>query len=110
MKSKFTYYTYYINSILCYREKYPSPKKQTAVSMNKYKDLKFIYRPYVPQILQNAKQLKNNKSDKLIFGNLNYSFNQNLLEQKSTIETKKHSHKRKKLIPILKIKQSTNIV
>lgn len=82
--------------------------------MNKYKDLKFIYRPYVPQILQDAKKLKNNMSDKLIFGNLNYSFNHNLLnypyEQKNTIEIKKRSHRRKKLIPILKVRQSSNIV
>ena len=77
-------------------------------SVNKMKDLKFIYKPYIPQILSSQKTLKNNLSEKSIFGNLNYSINHNLLrgkpDTKSNSEVALLKYKKRKLIPIMKIK------
>ena len=101
-------------------------KRNMSVSVNKYKDLKYIYRPYIPQILKNnnnnnnnnsnnntSKTLKQNKSDISIFGNLNYSYNFRLMNysyEHKNADTKQTMHKqRKKLIPILRIKLSSHI-
>ena len=72
------------------------------------KDLRFIYKPYIPQILSNQKTLKNNFSEKSIFGNLNYSFNQNLVKKpdtKSSSDLVMLKLKKRKLIPIVKFKR-----
>jgi hypothetical protein len=44
------------------------------------KDLRCIYRPYIPKILLNGKRLKYNLSDESIFGNLNYSIKPDIIE------------------------------
>jgi hypothetical protein len=93
-------------------------KRNMSVSVNKYKDLKYIYRPYIPQILKNSnntsKTLQQNKSDISIFGNLNYSYNFKLMNysyehKNADIKQTMHKQQRKKLIPILRIKLSSHI-
>ena len=86
-------------------------KRNMSVSASKYKDLKYIDRPYIPQILKNKKTLKQNKSDISIFGNLNYSYNIKLMNYsyEHNGDTKRAMLKRKKLIPILRIKLSSQI-
>ena len=97
-----------INTIIEEEEEIKKRHRINSRSVNKMKDLRFIYKPYIPQILSNQKTLKNNLSEKSIFGNLNYSFNQNLIKKpdtKSSSDIVMLKLKKRKLIPIVKFKR-----
>ena len=97
-----------INTIIEEEDEIKKRHRNNSRSVNKMKDLRFIYKPYIPQILSNQKTLKNNLSEKSIFGNLNYSFNQNLVKKpdtKSSSDLVMLKLKKRKLIPIVKFKR-----
>ena len=97
-----------INTIIEEEEEIKKRHRINSRSVNKMKDLRFIYKPYIPQILSDQKTLKNNLSEKSIFGNLNYSFNQNLIKKpdtKSSSDIVMLKLKKRKLIPIVKFKR-----
>ena len=97
-----------INTIIEEEEEIKKRHRINSRSVNKMKDLRFIYKPYIPQILSNQRTLKNNLSEKSIFGNLNYSFNQNLIKKpdtKSSSDIVMLKLKKRKLIPIVKFKR-----
>ena len=79
--------------------------------------MKYIYETYIPNILKNNNQIKYNLSEENIFGNLNYSMNQDLLKGKNVkINYDKLFNfpgnnfliklKPSKLMPIIRIKSS----
>ena len=83
--------------------------------------MKYIYETYIPNILKNNNQIKYNLSEENIFGNLNYSMSQDLLKGKNVkINYDKLFNfpgnnfliklKPSKLMPIIKIKSSWNII
>jgi len=83
--------------------------------------LKYIYETYIPNILKNNNQIKYNLSEENIFGNLNYSMSQDLLKGKNVkINYDKLFNfpgnnfliklKPSKLMPIIRIKSSWNII
>ena len=88
-------------------------QKNHSLSLIKLKDIRHLYKPYIPKIYKIdhnnknnnkivKKDLKYNLSEETIFGNLNYSFNVNIFfknpNNSSTNKTKKF------LIPITKYK------
>ena len=83
--------------------------------------MKYIYETYIPNILKNNNQIKYNLSEENIFGNLNYSMSQDLLKGKNVkINYDKLFNfpgnnfliklKPSKLMPIIRIKSSWNII
>ncbi len=83
--------------------------------------MKYIYETYIPSILKNNNQIKYNLSEENIFGNLNYSMSQDLLKGKNVkINYDKLFNfpgnnfliklKPSKLMPIIRIKSSWNII
>ena len=76
------------------------------------KDIRCIYRPYIPKVLLNGKRLKYNLSDESIFGNLNYSIKPDIIESINNRENYNFSAKIRplKLIHIKKKKKKENIV
>ena len=51
--------------------------------MNKLKDLRYIYKPYVPKLFVNNGGLSRDESEKSIFGNLNYSISYSVKSRKN---------------------------
>ena len=83
--------------------------------------MKYIYETYIPNVLRNNNQIKYNLSEENIFGNLNYSMSQDLLKGKNVkINYDKLFNfpgnnfliklKPSKLMPIIRIKSSWNII
>ena len=82
-------------------------KKLNTKSLTKMKNLRCIYQPYIPKVLQEEKSMKYNLSEESIFGNLNYPINPEVIENINNKEIYHFSTKFRpnKLIPITRIKR-----
>ena len=82
-------------------------KKLNTRSLTKMKNLRCIYQPYVPKVLQEERAMKYNLSEESIFGNLNYSMNPEVIDNINNKELFNYGAKfrPKNLIPITRVKR-----
>lgn len=90
-------------------------------SVNLLKNVRYLYKYYIPTIIRSNNGIKYNLSEENIFGNLNYSINKNLLSKNKmeNVLSSINVNKQKKvdvrfrssnLVPIIKFKPCKYLV